>query len=320
MIIDRGCERGVSWSAASVYGQHDSAEQDTDEEDVEKVSVVKAKKAILLVERLRPKEVAIISVSNPLMSHLRYTGTRTLFFRPMEEPLAHTLSPRQVLLFNCDPSLDTVSFQHLTRLGLYSLDIVGQKPFLSPVHFPNLVTLAVKGTITMSRARSYDNNLGPLRWSIDHIPVLPQLKAVSEWYNDGDSPLAVTVLDTWCAGEAVQYPERISSTVQVLRLTHGGMSEPSEYTPLLRLLTSPSFTANLVELHLLYFDRDPGQGLSATKAWCEAHNVKLYTSNPDDLMDPFDFSFWRFLDGVKDRLGLKSNLDISRRGSGQGTA
>ncbi|GAA5888331.1 hypothetical protein JCM6882_008583 [Rhodosporidiobolus microsporus] len=77
----------------------------------------------------------------------------------------------------------------------------------------------------------------------------------------------------------------------------------------LPLLSSPSFRPRLRELHLIDFPIDKSSN-SISKAWseihewCAANGVRLFRSSPDDLNEPLDPSFWRFLDGVKARLGI----------------
>ncbi|GAA5895708.1 hypothetical protein JCM6882_000375 [Rhodosporidiobolus microsporus] len=248
----------------------------------------------VLLDRLQPPKVAFRGAPIPLLSVVR--GVTSLIL----DGCMHLERPP--VPYQC--------FQALTRLGIYCTEFRLDQPIFTSAAFPNLVTLALGNTMYLPLGADNENdNFELLSCREGHFPLLPQLRAASVQWTDGlvdSSPLAV--LDTYLFGDATTLPRDFAPSLKVLRLARPSLS-PSDMTlpSVLPLLSSPSFRPHLLELHLIGFplhNAATSKVWSEIEAWCGANGVRLFKSNPDDLDDPLDLSFWRFLDGVKGRLGL----------------
>ncbi|GAA5888341.1 hypothetical protein JCM6882_008586 [Rhodosporidiobolus microsporus] len=228
-----------------------------------------------LCDRLRPKTLAVKGI-----------GLASF-------PTTFLASVQTLLLDVCDePMLALKNFSNLTRLALY--DSCKQGSLEALIHLPHLVSLALGVNLRLSPS------------SAEKHP----FKALSRPYAFQFSPSAsVVVFDTFFSSSLATNPSSFPPALRVLRLT----PEPRRYYyqppvlaapyPVLSSMLALEPFQHLEELHLVSFPRISDTG-KAVEAWCNASNIRLFVEDPDDLSESFDPSFWRFLDGVKDRLGL----------------
>ncbi|GAA5888344.1 hypothetical protein JCM6882_008587 [Rhodosporidiobolus microsporus] len=169
-------------------------------------------------------------------------------------------------------------FHALTRLGLYDVEVVDSARNFSAIAFPCLVTLAIIDSYTPSP---------PVR---PGRPITNYDMLKSEW-------------------EIFDYPERVPSSLQVLRLKLDPfeLDDSDDAESLVGLLSFFSFNPRLHELHLVsksFGDEAVAVAMRGCEDWCGANGVKLFLERVDDLAEAFNPPFWRFLDGVNARLGL----------------
>jgi hypothetical protein len=84
------------------------------------------------------------------------------------------------------------------------------------------------------------------------------------------------------------------------------MMGPQSPASLVEALPGLGTLPELQELHLIGFDEGEGTNKvwAEIRKWSLARGVRLFTDSPSDLWEPIDPSLYRFLDGVKARLGL----------------
>ncbi|BGP19846.1 hypothetical protein JCM10213_003155 [Rhodosporidiobolus nylandii] len=203
-------------------------------------------------------------------------------------------------------------FTSLRRLHFHGVDFDSLHDVLTSEAFPNLVSLALDSCcIPLERdSQGSDWSDGPpLYNSVDltkeYVPLLPQLRAAavahSADFEEGGTFAVLEILYVYTAEYTYRHFPRC---LRVLRLLEGRYS-PLEAKRVLSLLTLADLPV-LSELHLA----GPTLGkvkasddFAAVEEWCQEKQVTLFLSPMDDL-DSFTPSFWPFLDGVKDRLGL----------------
>ncbi|GAA5895704.1 hypothetical protein JCM6882_000374 [Rhodosporidiobolus microsporus] len=211
-------------------------------------------------------------------------------------------------------------FNALKRLGLYDVEVVEPARDFIANAFPSLVTLAFGGAHTFSLplagGRHFAASESELTLRDDCFPLLQQLRAASLLDTDlvANSP-PLLALDSRFTRDTLSHPEYFPSSLQVLRFTIDPYElDRSHNTACLHtLLTSPSFLPTLRELHIVSRSSEHKAAVNAMrgcKDWCRANGVKLFLEQMKNSLESFDLSFWRFLDGVKARLGIDCFSDL----------
>ncbi|GAA5895690.1 hypothetical protein JCM6882_000370 [Rhodosporidiobolus microsporus] len=250
----------------------------------------------VLVDRLKPTKVALRDAPISFLSVAQ--GVTSL------------------LLDRCgdleDPLVPYQRFQAVTRLAIYNCEFRIDESIFTSVSFPNLVTLALRDTIYLPLgAGNGDDTFRLLDFSEDDLPLLPQLRVASlSWTDDLVDSTPLAVLDTYLPDDAPTCALEFPSSLTVLRLVRPSSSlSKNDHTlsSVVPLLSSPSFRPRLLELHVVDFPLDSAvtsKAWSEIEAWCATNRVRLFKSNPEDVDEPLDPSFWRFPDGVNARLGI----------------
>lgn len=201
----------------------------------------------------------------------------------------------------------------LRRLALYDIEIRNSQTLLRHDVFPGLRSLAMGYNQVVVEARPdddtepADNALGERyrHLQMTDIPLLPQLRAMSIVRTPASlEGASIAVLDTQLF---VLTPGTLPSTLQALRIVASYEMHPEPY--LTELLNSHVDLPVFQELHLVgYAEEEENEETRAAwrgiRRWCAAQDVALLVSLPEELEDPSDPSFWRFLDSVQKRLGL----------------
>ncbi|GAA6015443.1 hypothetical protein JCM10207_008596 [Rhodosporidiobolus poonsookiae] len=163
---------------------------------------------------------------------------------------------------------------------------------LCPRTLPNLTTLCIievqAGNVCNSATHTYPGDDEVLEL---YTPLFETIKAISTTLNL-PSPARATfvVLDVFLNGNLVPVLGTLPATLAVLRLCSDMHDDGAQYLPsLLNALDAPTFRPTLKELHL---------------TWCESKDVVLVIDDDVLTFRTVDAAFWRFLDGVRDRLRL----------------
>ncbi|BGP19798.1 hypothetical protein JCM10213_003107 [Rhodosporidiobolus nylandii] len=203
-------------------------------------------------------------------------------------------------------------FTSLHRLHFHGVEFDSRYDVLTSDAFPNLVSLALDACYIPQEWDSQGSVWAdspplpdPVYLTKEHVPLLPQLRAAAVTYpsgiEEGGTFEVLEILHTYTVDNTLQ---RLPRGLRVLRLLERRYS-PLEAKHVLSLLTLADLPV-LSELHLASATLDKvkaSDASSAVEQWCEARQVTLFLS-PLDNGKSFVPSFWRFLDGVKDRLGL----------------
>ncbi|GAA5888334.1 hypothetical protein JCM6882_008584 [Rhodosporidiobolus microsporus] len=195
--------------------------------------------------------------------------------------------------------MSTLFFSSLVRLGLYNCIMPWPEAFLNLVSFPNLKTLAAHGNVGSSAWDSAD-----MFGMEATLPLCRQLNGISTALSCPGILEGPAVFDTivYTGDWTRECAKHLPSSVRVLRLQRGDDAVPSDLPAYLSVV--PALT-HLEELHLVAFNlSNDSKGQDDVQSWTAERGVRLFVEDPNDLNDSFDPSFWRFLDGVKARLGL----------------
>ncbi|GAA5895671.1 hypothetical protein JCM6882_000365 [Rhodosporidiobolus microsporus] len=185
------------------------------------------------------------------------------------------------------------------------VDVPRPSPFTS-AQFPNLVSLRPTQV-------SYEP-WGPppypeLLARRKDFPLLGQLRALSlvhhEYLEPDTNLAALEILVRTPPGSSPTYD--LPPTLRVLRLLGDSfkMKQPPFLTQVRQILDTAECPL-LEELQLSTLpDEDDAEEAAAVQQWCERRGVRLISrKRPSDGCLERDGSFWRFLDNLKDRLGL----------------
>ncbi|BGP19841.1 hypothetical protein JCM10213_003150 [Rhodosporidiobolus nylandii] len=252
-----------------------------------------------LLREVKPEVLSVYSSCELPMEDLQGTSTLHLAAFPFS---SHSFTREQPL-----------RLASIRRLTLFDVRIDEPDLVLTAANFPNLVSIYCEDTYSGEPDEdegSSDGDVDLLYFSKRWIPLIPQLTALASprlgLIAEGSS---LSVLETefqWVPSE--EDLSVLPSSLRVLRIVYGCYAMPweaSHFASFLLLLRSPLFPHALSELHLAEAgNRRPQMdaGLVEVEEWCAAHGVALHLD-----CAPFESpwtSFWRFLDGVKDRLGL----------------
>ncbi|BGP19817.1 hypothetical protein JCM10213v2_007948 [Rhodosporidiobolus nylandii] len=203
-------------------------------------------------------------------------------------------------------------FVSLHRLHFHDVDFDSLYDVLTSDAFPNLVSLALASCYVTrewdSQGSAWSDSpplSDPVYLTKDYVPLLPQLRAAAVAYAGGfGDGGAFEVLEILHAYRVEYIYRRLPRCLRVLRL-HAEQYWPLEPKRVLSLLTLADLPV-LSELHLVSFALDKVKvsgDFVAVEEWCQEKQVTLFLYPMDDL-DSFTPSFWRFLDGVTERLGL----------------
>ncbi|BGP19820.1 hypothetical protein JCM10213_003129 [Rhodosporidiobolus nylandii] len=234
---------------------------------------------------------------------------------PTEELQGITTLHFSGLLFPSDPFTreEPLRLSSVRRLTLFGVRIDDPDLVLTAANFPNLVSIYCEDTYCGEPDEdegSDDNDANLLYFSERWVPLVSQLTALAtprlDLIADGGSFSVLETQVDWAP--SVEGLAVLPSSLRVLRVVYGSYAMPwesSHLAPLLRLLNSPLFPRALSELHIAQAGDsrpDKDDALAKVQEWCAARGIALHLD-----CAPFESpwrSFWRFLDGVNDRLGL----------------
>ncbi|GAA5863343.1 hypothetical protein JCM8547_006953 [Rhodosporidiobolus lusitaniae] len=210
-----------------------------------------------------------------------------------------------------------VSFSGLRRLSIANTLIPDPTLLFTAECFPDLRTFCPSPNFRISWDSTDPISPQPEFFALDvdleAYPFIPQLKAlgIPDVRQVGVSD-SFEVLDTLFVPEwpLTQFVHLFPPTLRVLRIASNPIPEiplPPLDDTLLATLSSPHFRPELDELHLVNWpDEDEGTARvwKELRNWGEREKVRLFVTHPFDLASRNDSAFWRFLDGVHERLGL----------------
>ncbi|BGP19828.1 hypothetical protein JCM10213_003137 [Rhodosporidiobolus nylandii] len=260
-----------------------------------------------VVEKTKARVVTLVGWSGSDLSGMQ--GVQSLSFVDSRLQAWNLGSQRSKPVF---ASLHRLHFHDVDFDSLYDVDFDSLYDVLTSDAFPNLVSLALASCYVTREGDSQGSAWSdspplcdPVYLTKEYVPLLPQLRAAAVVDSTGFGKSgAFEVLEILHAYTVEYIYRRLPRCLRVLRL-QAEQYWPLEPKQVLSLLTLADLPV-LSELHLVSFALDKvtvSGDFAAVEEWCQEKQVTLFLSPMDDL-DSFTPSFWRFLDGVKDRLGL----------------